>query len=198
MADFVEDYEFTDEPMQPHPVNGGLSGLNSAVPVALDGFGEAQEEQHPQDNGYAQAQDDFFSQPTGPMDAGPPTNDPSALEADDPRLVWYRRNADALVAREKAEKEAKENLLKKAQQFLEKAEEARKSGVSKRKKDNRQAEKSSNVAAGAVPTGNTPWERTISVINFNAEGPTKDPFKEMSRFKTVLLACKKANIAVTA
>ncbi len=57
------------------------------------------------------------------MDAGPPTNDPSALEADDPRLVWYRRNADALVAREKAEKEAKENLLKKAQQFLEKAEE---------------------------------------------------------------------------
>jgi hypothetical protein len=37
------------------------------------------------------------------------------------------------------------------------------------------------VAEGAVPKGNTPWERVISVCNFNAEGLSKDPFKELSR-----------------
>lgn len=38
------------------------------------------------------------------------------------------------------------------------------------------------VAEGAVPKGNTPWERVISVCNFNAEGLSKDPFKELSRW----------------
>lgn len=52
------------------------------------------------------------------------------------------------------------------------------------------------VAEGAVPHGTGPWERVISVCNFNAEGLSKDPFKEMSRYKAVLLAAKAANISV--
>jgi hypothetical protein len=47
-----------------------------------------------------------------------------------------------------------------------------------------------------VPHGTGPWERVISVCNFNAEGLSKDPFKEMSRYKAVLLAAKAANISV--
>lgn len=51
-----------------------------------------------------------------------------------------------------------------------------------RRKVNREAEAVSGVAEGAVPKGNTPWERVISVCNFNAEGLSKDPFKELSRW----------------
>jgi hypothetical protein len=54
------------------------------------------------------------------------------------------------------------------------------------------------VAEGAVPKGNTPWERVISVCNFNSEALSKDPFKEMSRFKQVLIAAKTSNISVNA
>lgn len=42
--------------------------------------------------------------------------------------------------------------------------------LSQRKKSNREAEAVSGVAEGAVPKGNTAWERVISVCNFNAEG----------------------------
>jgi hypothetical protein len=49
-----------------------------------------------------------------------------------------------------------------------------------------------------VPKGNTPWERVISVCNFNSEALSKDPFKEMSRFKQVLISAKTANISVGA
>lgn len=53
--------------------------------------------------------------------------------------------------------------------------------LEQRRKANREAEAVSGVAEGAVPKGNTPWERVISVCNFNSEGLSKDPFKELSR-----------------
>lgn len=58
---------------------------------------------------------------------------------------------------------------------------AREKQLEQRRKANRDAEAVSGVAEGAVPKGNTPWERVISVCNFNAEGLSKDPFKELSR-----------------
>lgn len=54
--------------------------------------------------------------------------------------------------------------------------------LQQRHKANREAEAVSGVAEGAVPKGNTPWERVISVCNFNSEGLSKDPFKELSRW----------------
>lgn len=77
---------------------------------------------------------------------------------------------------------------------------ARNAQLSKRKSTNRDAEKASGVAENAVPQGKTPWERAISVINFNMEGATtsKDPFKELSRYKGVLLTCKKMNMPISA
>lgn len=54
--------------------------------------------------------------------------------------------------------------------------------LQQRRKANREAEAVSGVAEGAVPKGNTPWEKVISVCNFNAEGLSKDPFKELSRW----------------
>lgn len=53
--------------------------------------------------------------------------------------------------------------------------------LQQRRKANRDAEAVSGVAEGAVPKGKTPWERVISVCNFNSEGLSKDPFKELSR-----------------
>lgn len=53
--------------------------------------------------------------------------------------------------------------------------------LQQRRKANRDAEAVSGVAEGAVPKGNTPWEKVISVCNFNSEGLSKDPFKELSR-----------------
>lgn len=50
-----------------------------------------------------------------------------------------------------------------------------------RKRANREAEAAAGVAAGAVPQGSAPWERVISVCNFNGEALSKDPFKELSR-----------------
>lgn len=70
--------------------------------------------------------------------------------------------------------------------------------MSKRKATNREAERVANVAQDSVPKGNTPWDRVVSVVNFNAEGISKDPFKELSRFKGCLLAAKKANVPVAA
>lgn len=75
---------------------------------------------------------------------------------------------------------------------------ARNTLLVKRKNTNREAEAVSNVAQDSVPKGNTPWERVISVVNFNAEGISKDPFKELSRFKGCLLEAKKANVPVAA
>jgi hypothetical protein len=69
--------------------------------------------------------------------------------------------------------------------------------LSKRKTNNREAEALAGVAAGAVPQGDKPWERVMSVVNFNSEGASKDPFKELSRYKGVLLACKAKDIAVS-
>jgi hypothetical protein len=69
--------------------------------------------------------------------------------------------------------------------------------LTKRKTNNREAEAIAGVAAGAVPQGDKPWDRVLSVVNFNAEGTSKDPFKEMSRYKGVLLACKAKDIAVS-
>jgi hypothetical protein len=60
---------------------------------------------------------------------------------------------------------------------------ARDKQLDSRRKANREAEAVSGVAEGAVPKGNTPWERVISVCNFNAEGLSKDPFKELSRWE---------------
>jgi hypothetical protein len=57
--------------------------------------------------------------------------------------------------------------------------------LQQRRKANREAEAVSGVAEGAVPKGNTPWERVISVCNFNSEGLSKDPFKELSRCAAV-------------
>ena len=126
--------------------------------------------------------------------------------------------------------------------------------LAKRKKTNRELEANSNVAAGAVPSGDKPWDRVLrcaggrgvggwvgwvgelmvcrgpqpfpssprpprshmtpsklppslpqspppSVITFNredAKGPhvAKDTFKELSRFRAVLLAAKAANVPV--
>lgn len=58
--------------------------------------------------------------------------------------------------------------------------------LDQRRKANREAEAVSGVAEGAVPKGNTPWERVISVCNFNSEGLSKDPFKELSRYAVYL------------
>jgi hypothetical protein len=39
---------------------------------------------------------------------------------------------------------------------------------------------------------------TAAQINFNADGIAKDPHKEMSRFKNVLLTAKKVNVPLAA
>jgi hypothetical protein len=83
-----------------------------------------------------------------------------------------------------------------AKAYLDKVAEARNLQLTKRKDTNREQEKLAGVADGAVPKGDKPWDRVISVVNFNAEGVSKDPFKEMSRYKTVLLACKSKDIPV--
>ncbi len=70
--------------------------------------------------------------------------------------------------------------------------------LAKRKSTNREAEAVSNVAQDSVPKGSTPWERAVSIINFNSEGVSKDPFKELSRFKALILEAKKANLPVSA
>jgi hypothetical protein len=60
-------------------------------------------------------------------------------------------------------------------------QQAREVQLAQRRKAHREAEAVSGVADGAVPKGNTPWERVISVCNFNAEALSRDPFKELSR-----------------
>ncbi|KAF8062690.1 hypothetical protein HT031_004019 [Scenedesmus sp. PABB004] len=145
-------------------------------------------------NGAAEADEGLFSSGAVPAD------DPPApvLQAGDPRIAWAASNAAALAAREASEAEKRVSTLAAAKEYLDKVYKVREVQLSQRKKSNREAEAVAGVAEGAVPKGSTPWERVISVCNFNSEALSKDPFKEMSRYKAVLLAAKAANISVGA
>lgn len=160
-----------------------------------DDFVAVPEQQAPLDNGNGAADESFFS---SAADQPAETVVAASLDADDPRRVWEERNRKVLQEREQAEANKKVELLSAAKEYLEKVYKARDVQLQQRKKSNRDAEAVSGVAEGAVPKGNTPWERVISVCNFNSEALSKDPFKEMSRYKTVLLAAKQANISVGA
>jgi len=139
------------------------------------------------------ADDDFFS---SEAPAAAPAAPAAPMEADDPRIAWAAQNRVALQQRAQAEAAKKVDVLAAAKEYLDKVNKARNVQLEQRRKANREAEAVSGVAEGAVPKGNTPWERVISVCNFNSEGLSKDPFKELSRYKTVLLAAKAANISV--
>lgn len=120
---------------------------------------------------------------------------------DDPRIEWDHKNLAALAQRAQAETKGKAEVLAKAKGFLDKQAKEREALLAKRKATNRELEKASDAAAGAVPSGAKPWERVLSVIAFNredAKGPhvAKDTFKELSRFKAVLLAAKAADVPV--
>lgn len=135
--------------------------------------------------------------------ADPPAAVFAAPTFDDPRIEWDHKNQAVLAQRAQAETKAKQDVLAKAKAHLEKLNKERDALLAKRKATNRELERSSNVAAGAVPTGDKPWERVLSVITFNredAKGPhvAKDTFKELSRFKGVLLAAKAANVPLSA
>lgn len=149
----------------------------------------------PPANGNAAPADDFFSSEAEV--AAAPAAPAAPMAADDPRHAWSAENQVAIQARARAEASKKTEVLSKAKEYLEKVNKARDKQLDSRRKANREAEAVSGVAEGAVPKGNTPWERVISVCNFNAEGLSKDPFKELSRYKTVLLAAKAANISVS-
>lgn len=160
--------------------------------------------------GGAPLDDSFFGGSGGGDESAPGSNGGAALPQatfaaptfDDPRIEWAHKNEAVLAQRAKAEATAKAEVLSKAKAHLEKLAKERELLLSKRKATNRELERTSNVAAGAVPSGDKPWERVLSVITFNredAKGPhvTKDTFKELSRFKSVLLASKAANVPVS-
>eukprot|EP00775_Hariotina_reticulata_P009345 gene9345-9508_t len=162
----------------------------------------------PLDNGNGnenafEADEDFFSSAAPASasvggSAGGAATLNTIMEADDPRVAWATQNRVVLQEREQAEAAKKVELLSAAKEHLDKVKKARDVQLGQRKKANREAEAVAGVAEGAVPKGNTPWERVISVCNFNSEALSKDPFKELSRYKAVLLAAKAANISVGA
>jgi len=170
-----------------------------APPVASeDLFGAPAAAAVPQDNGYDAHDADFFSS-SDPSAEAPPSSAPivqAPLDFDDPRIAWSRNNQGVLQEKDQAEAAGKQELLDKAKAYLDKVAEARNVQLAKRKDTNREQEKLAGVSEGAVPKGDKPWDRVMSVVNFNSEGLSKDPFKEMSRYKTVLLACKSKDIPV--
>lgn len=134
--------------------------------------------------------------------ADPPPAVFAAPSFDDPRIEWDHKNEAVLAQRAQAETKAKQEIVSKAKAHLDKLTKERDALLSKRKATNRELERTSNVAAGAVPSGDKPWERVLSVITFNREDAkgqhvAKDTFKELSRFKTVLLSAKAANVPVS-
>eukprot|EP00883_Tetradesmus_obliquus_P015382 jgi/Sobl393_1/8514/SZX66534.1 len=194
MADF-----FDDGAVEQLPPDAPVEAAPAAEYASFtDDFVAAVPEQPaaPLDNGNGAADPDFFS--SGAAAAEAPEPPAQVLEADDPRVAWAAQNAAALQQREADEAAKKVELLAAAKEYLEKVNKARNVQLEQRKKSNRENEAVAGVAEGAVPKGNTPWERVISVCNFNSEALSKDPFKEMSRFKQVLIAAKTANISVNA
>lgn len=175
----------------------GGDEVQAVAPVeTFDAFVETVQEVPavvPPANGTPAADDDFFSSEAA---AAAPAAPAAPMEADDPRIAWAAQNRVTLQQRAQAEAAKKVEVLASAKEYLDKVNKARDVQLEQRRKANRDAEAVSGVAEGAVPKGNTPWERVISVCNFNSEGLSKDPFKELSRYKTVLLAAKAANISV--
>ncbi|KAF6252350.1 hypothetical protein COO60DRAFT_538325 [Scenedesmus sp. NREL 46B-D3] len=157
-----------------------------------DDFVAAEPEQPaaPLDNGNGSADADFFSSGPASAEAPQPPAQAQVLEADDPRTAWAAQNHAALQQREQAEAAKKVELLSAAKEYLDKVYKARTVQLDQRKKSNRENEAVAGVAEGAVPKGNTPWERVISVCNFNSEALSKDPFKEMSRLLQVVTAAE--------
>jgi hypothetical protein len=188
MADFLDESFGQAQPAAPAEENPFGEEFTAAVP---------DQQQAPLDNGNGAADEAFFSTAAA-ADLAAEAVGPARLDADDPRRAWEERNRAALREREQAEASKKVELLSTAKAYLDKVYQARDVQLSQRKKSNREAEAVSGVAEGAVPKGNTAWERVISVCNFNSEALSKDPFKEMSRYKSVLLAAKAANISVGA
>ncbi|KAI8476632.1 MAG: hypothetical protein J3K34DRAFT_401019 [Monoraphidium minutum] len=162
----------------------------------------------PASGGGAALDDGMFSSGGAAEEGAPVSNGGDAAAAvfaaptfDDPRIAWDHKNQKVLTERAQSEVKAKSEVVSKAKAFLDKQAKERSTLLDKRKKTNRELEKTSNVAAGAVPSGDKPWDRVLSVIAFNredAKGPhvAKDTFKELSRFKGVLLAAKAANVPV--
>lgn len=68
--------------------------------------------------------------------------------------------------------------------------------LEQRKKANREAEAIAGVAEGAVPKGNTPWERVISVCNFNSEALSKVCHRSRQAALDGLSCCKDSNCEV--
>lgn len=166
---------------------GGAAGSGGGAPLDDSLFGGAVEESNGADPPAAEATPAAFAAPA----------------FDDPRIQWDTKHQAVLAKRAADEAAAKKEVLAKAKAFLDKQAKERDALLSKRKTTNRDLEKTSNVAAGAVPSGDKPWDRVLSVITFNREDAkgqhvTKDTFKEKSRFKAVLLAAKAAGVPVSA
>jgi hypothetical protein len=159
-----------------------------------------------------------FDEPSNPFDAPVNTTSFSAEpeEAEDPRTVWYRKNSEVLAQKDQAEREARQELVTKAQAHLEqvyavrcnsfppihtcilpillthhsrRAFQTRKTTLQAKRDFNREAEK---VSSGSLPAGETPWERVTSVINFNFDAHSQD----VSRYKSLLITCKTNNVPV--
>ncbi|GBF91935.1 hypothetical protein Rsub_04659 [Raphidocelis subcapitata] len=185
-------------PLAAEPASGGSFGGGAGVPLDDSAFGGADElaAEAPVSNGGAQEE-----APAAVFAA--PTFDDPRIAAGGGRQQQQRQQRQQRRQQQQQQQRvsSKKDVLAKAKAHLEKQAKEREALLSKRKSTNRELERSSNAAAGAVPTGEKPWERVLSVITFNredAKGPhvAKDTFKELSRFKAVLLSAKAANVPI--
>jgi hypothetical protein len=140
--------------------------------------------------------------------ASPPAPHHPEPTGEDPRLAVERASAQRVAAAQRDEAAKKAELLAAAKAYLSKQSAERKGVVDKRRAANRAAEASSNAAAEAVPRGDAPWQRVLSIVDFHTSAqeagaaaagaaPTrKDPFKDLARFKACLLDAKKNSIGV--
>ena len=69
----------------------------------------------------------------------------------------------------------------------------RQAQVGQRSKDNRSSNASSPGQGGVTLEGNTPWEKTLGLINFNF---LRASAADKARFKTVLFSAKANNTPI--
>jgi protein XRP2 len=94
-------------------------------------------------------------------------------------------------AQESREKEVKADLVNKASTYLEDFYKNRSQRIEQRSKRNKETEQGLTVAG---LEGNTHWEKTVNLVNFNFTRPNGT---DLTRFKNVLFSAKSKNVPIT-
>lgn len=118
--------------------------------------------------------------------APPPAPASPAEAAEHPALTTAREaQRQRLAEQDRAEAEQKAATQQKAAEYLQAFYEKRASAKEARIQEGREALAASGGRDAELgPVGDTPWERTVSLLNFNASK------SDLGRFKSVLLVLK--------